>query len=120
MRRFATLLVVLAGAGLTAACNTTPCSFTAEPGLIVTVLDSVSNANITPGSAAVARQGFFVDSVNAQPNATNISLAYNRGGIYNLTVHHAGYKEWSKFGVPVPGSSCGIRASVNVIAKLIK
>ena len=120
MRRIAAILVVLAGAGLSAACNTTPCSFTAEPGLVVTVVDSISNANITQGSAVVARQGFFVDSVNATGTGTSVPLAYNRGGIYNLTVHHTGYKEWTKTGVPVPGSSCGIRASVNVIARLIK
>jgi hypothetical protein len=120
MKRQAALLLVLVLAVFSAACNNTGCSFTAEPGLIVTVVDSVTNQNITPGASAVARQGFYVDSVPAQPNATSIPLAYNRGGIYNLTVHKAGYRDWNKTGVPVIGSSCGIRGSVAVTARLIK
>ena len=120
MKRYGAVLLALASAGLTAACNNANCSFNVEPGIIVTVVDSVTAANITPGSSAVARLGFFVDSVNASPNATTISLANNRAGIYNLTVHHAGYRDWQKNGVPVVGSGCGIRESVSVTAKLIK
>jgi hypothetical protein len=120
MKRYAAYLVALLGAGFSAACNNTNCTFVAEPGIIVTVLDSATSQNITPGASAVARQGFFADSATGSVNATNIQLAFNRTGIYNVTVHKATYRDWSRNGVSVFGSGCGVRESVELTAKLQK
>ena len=122
MKRWSVLLSVLAAAVSTAACNAANCSFVSQPALVVTVVDSASSQNITPGSSAVARQGFFTDSVAVPSTATQttIPLAYNRTGIYNLTVHHTGYRDWTRSGIGVVGIGCGIKETVAITAKLIK
>ena len=120
MKRYAIGLLTLAAAMFTAACNNANCTFASEPGIIVTVVDSISSQNITPGASVVARQGFFTDSVAASASATSVSLAFNRTGIYNVTVHKATYRDWTRNGVSVFGSGCGVRESVSLTAKLQK
>ncbi|HSL70157.1 MAG TPA: hypothetical protein VK864_07925 [Longimicrobiales bacterium] len=120
MRRWQIVMVLLGATGLAAGCNSA-CTFESEPALIVTVVDSVTAQNITPGSAVVARQGFFIDSVFVAPNAsqTSVSLGYDRPGIYTVTVHHAGYREWRRDGILVPGSGCGVRDPIALTTRLI-
>jgi hypothetical protein len=120
MKRYAAILLVLAAAGMSAACNNASCSFASEPGFVITVVDSVTMQNITPGASVVARQGFFTDSVAGGPGATTIELAFNRPGIYNLTVHKTGFRDWTRNNVTVFGSGCGIRESVAITTKMMK
>jgi hypothetical protein len=121
MKRYTAYLVALLGAGFSAACNNANCgTFSADPGIIVTVIDSITSQNITPGASAVARQGFFADSVMGGASATSISLAFNRRGIYNVTVHKATYRDWQRNNVSVFGAGCGIRESVEITAKMQK
>ena len=120
MKRYAIGLLTLVAAVLTSACNNASCTFASDPGIIVTVVDSITNQNITPGASAVARAGFFSDSVAGGANATSISLAFNRTGIYNVTVHKATYRDWTRSNVSVFGSGCGVRESVSLTAKMQK
>ena len=120
MKRYAIRLLTLAAAVFTAACNNANCTFASDPGIIVTVVDSISNQNITPGASAVARMGFFTDSVAGGASATSISLAFNRTGIFNVTVHKPTYRDWTRNGVSVFGSGCGVRESVPLTAKMQK
>jgi hypothetical protein len=120
MKRWQIVTVLLGAAGLASGCNSS-CTFESEPALIVTVVDSVTSQNITPGSAVVARQGFYVDSVFVAPNASqvSVSLAYDRPGIYTLTVHHSGYRDWRRDAILVPGTGCGVRDPVALTTRLI-
>ena len=84
------------------------------PAVSVSVLDSVSTANVTPGSTMVLRNesGLVTDSASV-PNIENPVLTeYVLGGgtgTYSLTVRRNGYKPWIRSGIVVQQQACGPR-----------
>jgi hypothetical protein len=66
----------------------------------VTVQDSVTGANVTPGATLVLHGSTYVDSVVAQPGAAETSVGYG-AGTFTLTVRQSGYLTWTKTGVKV-------------------
>ena len=85
--------------------------------LQVTVQDSVTGANVTPGATLVLRDGAYADSVTAPPIVSAVGLGPNRAGTFTLTVRQSGYQTWTKTGIEVEEGQCGAR-TVDVVARL--
>jgi hypothetical protein len=98
--------------------NTDPVICTADlrAGLVVTVLDSASGQAIASSSLVVARQGTFADTARVSSAAT-YGLLYERAGVYDVTVSHAGYRDWHRSGVTVPADRCHVQ-TVALTARL--
>jgi hypothetical protein len=123
------LLCGCAGAVVLGACNplSLPVDCTADLrfGLIVTVVDSLTNA--PPASATlIARTAAAVDSVGphsplptGQGAVLVLSAAPERPGTYDLTVRAAGYRDWTRTGVRVTADECHVRR-VELTARLQK
>jgi hypothetical protein len=87
------------------------------PSVQVTVQDSVTGANITPGSTLVLRSGAYVDSVAVPEWASGFSMGEGRSGTFTLTVRQTGYQSWTKAGITVESDECGAK-TVYVTARL--
>jgi hypothetical protein len=85
----------------------------------VTVQDSVTGANVTPGSTLILRNAASVDSVVApgEPALTAMGVGEGRTGTFTLTVRRAGYQPWTKTDVKVEDGTCGAE-TVDVTARL--
>jgi len=106
-----------------AACNEIPepvfCPAIVPISVRVTVQDSVSGANVTPGSTLVLRNATSVDSVVApgEPGLTPMGVGEGRTGTFTLTARRAGYQAWTKTDVKVEDGPCGAE-TVDVTARL--
>jgi len=87
------------------------------PSVQVTVQDSVTGANVTPGATLVLRDGATVDSVTAPPIAVSVGVGEGRTGTFTLTVRQSGYQAWTKTGIEVEEGRCGAR-TVQLTARL--
>jgi hypothetical protein len=88
-----------------------------QPTLQVTVQDSVTGANVTPGSTLVLRSGVYLaDSVTAPPAVTSMHVGGN-WGTFSLTVRQTGYQSWTKTGIEVEKDGC-VPRTVAVTARL--
>ena len=83
----------------------------------VTVVDSISGANVTPGATLVLRNAAGVDSVVAPTAPVTTMWVGTRTGTFTLTVRQVGYRVWMKPGVVVKGDECGPHA-VSITARL--
>ena len=106
---------------------TVVCTLEARPGIVVSILDSLSGSTGPFTSVAyVAREGAayrdstFIGNVPAASGAISFSagLAYERTGTYDVSVKANGYKLWTKTGVVVTKDMCHVIA-VPVTARLI-
>jgi hypothetical protein len=104
------------------------CREIAEPGVCpailapsarVTVLDSISGANITPGASAILRNATVADSVMAPEGSpvTVMGVGEGRVGTFTLTVRKPGYQAWIKRNLKVENGRCGAQ-TVDVTARL--
>jgi hypothetical protein len=73
--------------------------------VVVTVQDSVTGANVTPGASVVASNAAYSDSVVAPPTATAVYAGYG-SGTFTVTVRQSGYLTWTKTGVKVEDDGC--------------
>jgi hypothetical protein len=108
---------LLALAGCTRVSDPVICPAYIPPSVNVTVQDSVTGANVTPGATLVLREGTYVDSVQAPPVVTSMGVGVNRAGTFTLTVSQTGYQAWTKTGIKVEKGQCGVR-TVDVTARL--
>jgi hypothetical protein len=112
MTRF--LRLAAAGAiGSTLGCDAlqigTACTDEARPGLVVTVLDSVTKAAIS-GASVTARSGTRTDVVPDYESArSSYPLAYEKAGTYSVTVEKAGYRTWLRSDVRVTSDRCHVQ-----------
>jgi hypothetical protein len=107
---------------------TVECDLVARPALLVQVRDSITGADITRWSTAVARDGEYVDTSSAQMRIPpdlkmgppRLPLAYRRPASYTLLVHRPGYHSWRRPGIRVQLDSlgCGVE-TVDVTARLL-
>ncbi|GLC23533.1 PEGA domain-containing protein [Roseisolibacter agri] len=103
---------------LVAACrlitgDDTVCTLSFEPGIVLTVLDSTSRAQVSVGAVIVAREGAYADSIRlpvAPPGAmpAPVGLAGERAGTYEVTVESPGYRPWRRTGVRVTEGRCHV------------
>jgi hypothetical protein len=108
-----------AAALIAAACQNTPtgyCTAPFHPAVIVTPLDSGTGANVVVGTRGVALTGTEVDSLRP---VDSVLWGGVRRGIYDVTVEHAGYRQWVRRGIQVKdGGACGVLVSVHMTALL--
>ena len=101
------------------------CTAIAAAGLNVTVVDSLTGQPTAfSGLWARAREGSYTDSsamafTDVQTGAVRMALAYERAGTYVVTVHAAGYADWTKAGVTVTKGVCHV-TGVLLTARLVK
>ncbi len=118
MRRMLLLL-----AGFAAACDSpTTCVDLPVPAISVLVRDSSSGAPTASGARLVARDGSYVDSVSIAPghpelDSMTLTAAYNRPGVYDVTVRKTGYWDWVRSGVKVSKGRCNVN-TVRLTARL--
>lgn len=96
------------------------CPGVVPPSVNVTVLDSISGANVTPGATLVLRNATIADSVvvpTAPPGLTSMGVGEDRTGTFTLTVRQAGYRPWTRANVAVERGRCGA-LTVSVTARL--
>jgi hypothetical protein len=93
------------------------CPAIVPPSVMVTVQDSVTGANVTPGATVELRSGTFVTSVVALEGWGSVPVGGNRTGTFTLTVSQTGYQTWTKTGVEVEEGPCGAR-TVQLTARL--
>ena len=118
--RFPTLLI-LSTTLASGACQlpgTVACTADARAAISVDVRDSVTNAAVGRGSSIIARDGPYADTVDITTLFDGpYGLAYERPGMYTVTVEQQGYRTWSRSGVRVTKDECHVRG-VSITARL--
>jgi len=92
------------------------CPAYVPPAVIVTAVDSLTNANVTPGATITLANADFSATAVANPEFTSMSVG-GRPGTFTVTVAQAGYRVWTKTGVKVEEGQCGVK-TVNLTARL--
>ena len=88
------------------------CTAHIEPGITVTITDSVSAEPRAAEAVAVARDGAFADTLDPAVSRNNVLLsrqgAYERAGFYEVSVQAPGYADWIQRGVIVRPGDCHV------------
>lgn len=99
----------------------TVCTLEARAGVNVTVTDSVSGTPVASAITVIVQDGAYRDSTTVpagSPQGSNsVGSAWEREGVYSVTVHADGYSIWTRSGVRVESGECHVKAS-SVSAKL--
>lgn len=110
-----TRCLLLVGLVALAACNgiTAPCDASERPGILLSIVDSASQGPILADSVrVVARDGEYADSLrftNIRPDpVTDVTLALEREGEYNVSVEATGYRTWERSDIRVEGGRCHV------------
>jgi fructose-1,6-bisphosphatase/inositol monophosphatase family enzyme len=94
------------------------CTEEARPGLSVTVRDSVTGAAVASGVEIVAHEGEYADTARASLLGSGVyALAYERAGVYDVTVSHPAYRAWARAAVRVTADECHVQ-TVSLLARL--
>lgn len=112
---------------LTAACDepfALVCNAAAYPSISVAVRDSVTGANVMPGSTLIQQGAGFIDSTTwplaggaDERSRLSVSSALERAGVYTVTVRRSGYNTWSRANVRVTDGRCNVN-TVELTARL--
>ncbi len=116
---------LLAAAVLCAACaKGTPtlpnviCSQTRVPALAIQVLNGQTQALMGAGATAIVTSGTYTDSATVPttaPDSTSLLLAYNKVGVFSVSVRKQGYTSWYRDSVTVePLQGCDLPATVHL------
>ena len=107
------------GDGLVGVCLTY-----AAPSVQVMPRDAATDAYLGAGATLVQHSGTYIDSISlpldyAPPYEQElvVSSAFERPGIYELTVRRAGYADWVRTNVHVSANSCHVE-TVRLEARL--
>jgi len=111
----------VAGLLVLAACERIPDAVVVCPPYIgrslrVTVQDSVTGANVTPGATVIAGNVAYTDSVVAPPEGVSVYVGYGSGN-FTVTVRQSSYLAWTKTGVKVEAGEC-VPLTVDLTARL--
>ena len=89
------------------------CTTHLEPGITVTITDSLSGEPRAADAVALARDGAFVDTLGPAVSQGGVLIsrhgAWERRGIYEVTVRAGGYRDWVRSGVIVRPGDCHVR-----------
>jgi hypothetical protein len=128
MKRALFAVPALAAGLVSAACermsDPVVCLAVVPPSADVTVVDSLTGANVTSGASLVLRNASaVVDSVTAPtPQAPytleSMGVGSGRTGTFALTVRQGGYLPWTKTGIRVERGACGAE-TVHLTARLV-
>ena len=114
MIRIAVVLVAAIG---TAACDQLPitCTLEARSSFGVTVVDSITGANLAPAATVRVTEGSCSDTLTAFPAAAGNAVysgVYERAGVYEITVTHPAYVTWRRSNVRVSEGRCHVDPQV--------
>jgi hypothetical protein len=94
------------------ACTEPGCTLISVPGVVVEIHDSVDGTPLAATARGVVQEGAYTDSLQldgaAGADALVRSAAYERPGVYTVTVEHEGYAQWRQGGVWVRGDDCHV------------
>jgi hypothetical protein len=90
----------------------------------VTIVDSIGGGSLTNGATVRVQDGAYADSITVPIDtssnfAPTIALAWERPGVYQVTVRHAGYRDWNASNVRVTKDECHVHTAV-LTARLIR
>lgn len=108
-------------AACTAACSEPGCTLIAVPGVVVEIRDGADGTPLAATAHGVVQEGAYTDSLrldgNPEPDALVRSAAYERPGVYRVTVEHEGYAEWRREQARVRSGDCHVQ-TVHLQAQL--
>lgn len=115
--------LLIASAGCLSTTSPRVCTDILAPGLVVSVVDSLTGAAATAGSTVTATRaldGYSVsETLSDTPGAQFI--VYEHPGTYRVDVAKAGYEAWSRSGIVVPTDVTGCHVQVTpVTARLVR
>lgn len=89
------------------------CATYADPGIVVSLVDSLDGNPVSAPSEVIASEGAYADTVHGpwEPfdSAWAANLAFERPGTYRVTATAEGYRPWVKDGVRVTEGRCHVR-----------
>lgn len=89
------------------------CTAIWAPGILVTITDSASGEPRAAEAVAVARARAFVDTLDPAVSIGDVLIsrqgAYERKGIYEVSVRAPGYRDWVRSGVIVRPGECHVQ-----------
>jgi hypothetical protein len=124
------VMVRMAGSGLlmslaTACSDPSPiCTADSRPGIEVEVRDRASNQFISVVARGVVQDGAFQDSLQLwgmtaddPPVPVSYAAAFERRGVYTVSLQVDGYHRWDTSGIAVSRDECHVR-TVNLFVAL--
>jgi hypothetical protein len=85
------------------------CTTVLKFGIVVTVVDSVTNLAPDTEVTAIARDGPFTDTSNVPPGVGTLALAQERAGTYMVEIRVSGYLPWVGSAVRVTEDRCHVQ-----------
>jgi hypothetical protein len=110
-------IIILSAAMSAAACNLGEnCTLHIQPGIIVTIVDSVTNEPRAAEAVGVAQAGSFNDSLRSywtdgQGVMLSRAAADERPGTYAVTIQTSGYRDWVRTNVRVRSGDCHVQSA---------
>ena len=101
-------------AALLGACSEPGCTLILVPGVVVEIRDEVDGTPLAETARGVVRDGAYTDSLQLLGTgkaALVRSAAYERAGVYTVTVEHQGYAPWRREHVRVRGGDCHVQTT---------
>ncbi|MEW5929824.1 MAG: carboxypeptidase-like regulatory domain-containing protein [Gemmatimonadota bacterium] len=93
------------------------CTTDVRPAVSVQLRDARSGAALTGPATATARDGTYLDTQEIGALDSDLRLAQERPGVYEVAVRKQGYREWTRAGVRVRDGECHVR-TVKLVAEL--
>ena len=93
------------------------CTLNIQPGIIVTIVDSITNEPRAAEAVGVAQGGSFSDSlrpysIDGQGVMLSRAAADERPGIYTVRIQASGYRDWVRTNVRVQSGDCHVEPAV--------
>lgn len=96
------------------------CTVSAIAGITVTAVDSLSSTSLSASGRVEAHDGTYQEIATAfGGNPLRYYMAYERPGIYEVTVELSGYQRWTQSGVTVRSGRCHV-VTVDLVARLVR
>jgi hypothetical protein len=111
MRRSLARVALFALVPALSSCDLLPggaCTAEARAGINLVVSDSVTGAPAAAGAIGVARDGTYADTLVSLDGHT-MAGAWERPGIYTVSVSKTGYVAWTLGGVRVSDGGCHVQ-----------
>lgn len=106
-----TALLVLAAAGCDFFSSSSPssCTQSIQPGIVVTVVDSVTGAFIADSASGNIYSPAFADTLSVGYPGQTLEGAWERTGNFRVTVSRPGYNDWIQAGIVVTKDVCHVQ-----------
>ncbi|HEX6052676.1 MAG TPA: hypothetical protein VFZ21_25600 [Gemmatimonadaceae bacterium] len=101
VRTAARAVAAIGVAGLSACDLLGPTVCTSEGYYAIAVrVEAASTGEVlSPAATVIARSGVYADSVTGHPGSVDLFAAFERSGVYDVSVRVDGYRNWQQTGV---------------------